>query len=145
MELNGKVLFVDYEGTLSENPVGSNLDGTVNFNDLLFHDVFKDCQPIRKMQNLLQKCAPSKIYVLGVIDTNYEIENKYRWLKRYYPFILKENIIFVASEHKKVDVINAVVKNQNLKKENIIFIDDKELHLKFAREQQYHCFHVNEI
>ena len=35
MDLKDKIIFVDYEGTLSENPVGSNLDKTVSFNDLL--------------------------------------------------------------------------------------------------------------
>lgn len=145
MDLKDKILFVDYEGTLSENPVGSNLDKTVNFNDLLFKDVFANCQPIKKMQVFLEQFESHNIYIIGVIDTNREIEAKYRWLEKCYPFILKENIVFVSSEHKKVDVINEFVKTKNLKKENIVFIDDKESHLKIVREQQYTCFNVNKI
>ena len=145
MVFKDKVLFVDYEGVLSEKPVGSNFDKTVNLNDLLFDDVFRNCKPIKKMQEFLRECVPNNIFVIGVIDTNYEIESKHYWLNQYYHFIIKENIIFISSEHKKVDVINAFVKNKKLKKESIIFIDDKESHLKHAREQQYICLNVNEI
>ena len=97
------------------------------------------------MQVFLEQFEPQNLYVVGVIDTNREIEAKYRWLDKYYPFILKENVILITGEHKKVDVINEFVKVKNFKKENIIFVDDKESHLKFAREQQYKCFNVREI
>lgn len=145
MDLNNKILFIDYEGTISENPKGNNWDGTATLEDLLFKDVFADCRPIGKVQKLLSQLNPKNIYLLGVVDTNKEIEQKYQWVKKFYPFILKKNIIFIANNHKKVDVINEYQKVLGIAKENIVFIDDKELHLQYAKENGYVCYNVNEI
>ena len=145
MVLENKILFIDYEGTISENPKGNNLDGSACLNDLSFKNVFNECKPINKIQNLLRKLEPKNIYILGVIDTNKEIEQKYDWLKKFYPFLLKENIIFISSNNKKVDVLNEYQKMLQIEKQNIVFIDDKESHLKYARENGYLCYNVNEI
>lgn len=54
MKVTDKIVFIDYEGTISENPKGSNEDGSATLHDLLFGNVF-EVAPIQKMQRLLEK------------------------------------------------------------------------------------------
>ncbi len=145
MQLKNKTLFIDYEGTISEKPKVTNAQNGATIEELLFGDVFKDCKPISKIQKLLSQLDPKNIYILGVIDTNKEIEQKYQWIAKFYPFLLKENIIFISNNHKKVDVINAYQKKLKIEKANIVFVDDKESHLRYARQCGYTCLNVNEI
>ncbi len=145
MNLKNKIIFIDYEGTLSENPSGKGELGEVTLKELLFDNNFLECKPIKKTQKLLTPLDPKKIYVVGVIDTNFEINQKYKWLKTHYPFILKKNIVFISCNNKKVEVLNNFLLNNNWKKEDVVFIDDKESHLKFARDEGYDCYNIKDL
>lgn len=124
-----KYIFVDYEGTLSETPRGSGKNGEVLLSDLLFGDVFTQLKPNEQVRMYLLHQNTENIYVLGVVDTNREIEQKEQWLKLHYPWIKPENYIFISGEHKKVEVIDEYVKNKRLDKKEVILIDDKQNHL----------------
>lgn len=129
-----KYIFVDYEGTLAEVP-SENLD----LNDLLFGDVFSDLKPNKRIKNFLLNQNDAQIFVLGVVDTNREIELKIQWLKRYYPFIPESNYIFISSEHRKVDVLDSYLNHNHWQKGEVILIDDKEKHLLPARKAGFTC------
>ncbi len=140
MDLTKKTIFVDYEGTLSECP-----DKAPTLRELLFEKPFSKLKPNAKMQKLLEKVNPKKIYVVGVVDTNNEIQQKYFWLEKHFPHIEDQNIIFVSSSTKKVDVIKEYQAKLGLKSEDIVFVDDKEKHLAPARAAGFECYNVNEI
>ena len=140
-----KYLFIDYEGTLSQSPVGSGENGKVILQDLLFGDVYSSCKPVKKVKDFLKDKSDCEIYVIGVIDTYNEIQHKIQWLKKYYPLIKIKNCIFISGDHKKVDVLNEFVKKNNLNIDQITFIDDREKHLLPAIEQGYKCINVNQL
>lgn len=109
-KLKGKYVFFDVDGTLSEYRFRDILYGgrcselgCQSLNDLLFSDLFYKARPLKTMQDIISKLDSDKIFVLGTIVTNNEINWKYKWLKENYPNIKRENIIFISSTMLKPD------------------------------------------
>lgn len=118
------VYIFDYEGTLSESP-----NHKLTLEELLYNFDFKDLEPNKQILNFIKSLQNKKIYVVGIIETNNEIEQKIEWLNIHYPIINKENCIFISSDHKKSEAILAIIDNNNYKKNEILFIDDKIYHI----------------
>ncbi len=49
---------------------------------------------LKTMQRVVENLDSNKIFVLGAITTNTEIDQKYKWLSEHYPNIKKENVFF---------------------------------------------------
>ncbi len=70
------------------------------FEDLLFNDLFFQARPLKTMQKLIENLKSENIFILGAaVTNNNEIEQKYRWLEKYYPNIRKEHIFFKILLH----------------------------------------------
>ena len=101
-KLKDKYVFFDVDGTLSEYRYNDRLYGggcselgCQSLEDLLFNDLYYKARPLRTMQNIIKNLDSNKIFILGAITTNTEIEQKYKWLKEYYPNIKRENMFFI--------------------------------------------------
>lgn len=125
MDLKDYEIYIfDYEGTLSESP-----NHKLTLEELLYDFDFRNLFPNKEIQNFINSIKNKKIYVLGIIETNKEIEQKVEWLKIYYPIINKENYIFISSDYKKSEAILEIIKKNNYKKNEVLFIDDKISHI----------------
>lgn len=93
------------------------------------------------MQDIISKLDSDKIFVLGTIVTNNEINWKYKWLKENYPNIKRENIIFISSTMLKPDVIIEYSKKMNVSLENMVFVDDRLDVLRKAEENGIIAYH----
>lgn len=125
MDLKDYEIYIfDYEGTLSESP-----NHKLTLEELLYGFDFRNLVPNKQIQNFINSIRNKKIYVLGIIETNKEIEQKVEWLKIYYPIINKENYIFISSDYKKSEAILEIIKKNNYKKNEVLFIDDKISHI----------------
>lgn len=122
---NYDIYIFDYEGTLSENP-----SKKLSLKELLYEFDFRCLSPNKKIYDLANSLNNKEIYVVGVIEANTEIDQKYEWLKLNYPMIKKENCIFISGDHKKSEVISAIIAQNNYDKDKIIFIDDKKKHIE---------------
>ena len=131
-KLEGKYVFFDVDGTLSEYRFNDKLYaslkpelGCQTLEDFLFGDLFLKARPLKTMQRVIEKLDKDKIFVLGTIVSNNEINQKYVWLNENYPNIKKENIL------KKVKaLLNRNVKNGatlNLDSNLVITADGKAL------------------
>lgn len=125
---NYDVYIFDYEGTLSNAP-----NKVLTLKELLYEFDFRKLLPNKKIYDLVKSLNDKKIYVVGVIETNREIEQKYCWLKENYPMVKKENCIFISSEHKKSEAIEAIINKNNYDKNKMVFIDDKIKHIEDVR------------
>lgn len=147
-KLKGKYVFFDVDGTLAEYRFKDKLYsgkcaelGCQSLEDLLFSDLFYKSRPLKTMQNIISKLDPDKIFVLGTIVTNNEVNQKYKWLEENYPNIKKENIIFISSTMLKPDVITQYSKKLKVNLQDIVFVDDRLDVLRKAEELGITAYH----
>lgn len=125
-DLNNYEIFIfDYEGTLSESP-----NKRLTLKDLLYEFDFRNLIPNKKILDFVNSIKDKEIYVVGITETNKEIEQKNEWLKVHFPKIKKENYIFISTDYKKSEAILEIINRYNYDKNKIIFIDDKPLHIE---------------
>lgn len=123
--INYDIYIFDYEGTLSQSP-----STKLTLKDLLYEFDFRKLSPNNKISNFIDSIKSKKLYVVGIIESNREIEQKIEWLKLHYPMIEKENCIFISSDYKKSEAIVEIINNYNYDKNKILFIDDKISHIR---------------
>lgn len=147
-KLKDKYVFFDVDGTLSEYRYKDILYGgrcselgCQSLEDLLFGNLFYTARPLRTMQNIIKNLDSDKIFILGTITTNNEIEQKYKWLKENYPNIKKENIFFICSTMLKPDVIMEYAKHFNISLNKMVFVDDILDVLRKAEELGITAYH----
>lgn len=87
--LEDKFIFFDVDGTLNEyryhDKVYASKDpelGCQTLEDLLFGNLFINSRPLKTMQNIISKLKPDKIFILGTVVCNNEINQKLVWLKK---------------------------------------------------------------
>lgn len=97
------------------------------------------------MIDLISKLDSNKVYILGAIVTNNEINQKYEWLSKYYPMIKKENIIFVACDSKtplKLVALEEYIKKLGINKDDVVFIDDTHATIRTVEEAGIKAYHI---
>ena len=147
-KLKDKYIFFDVDGTLSEYRYddklyggGCSLLGCQSLEDLLFNNLFYKARPLKTMQNIIENLDSDKIFILGAVTTNTEIDQKYLWLNKYFPNIKRENIFFICSTMLKPEVIVEYCKHYNLDIKNVVFVDDRIDVLRKAEEMGITAYH----
>ena len=131
-KLKGKYVFLDVDGTLSEYRYKDKLYGGLcleygcqSLEDLLFNDLYYKARPLKTMQKVIDNLDANKVFILGTVTTNNEIDQKYKWLEKYYSSIKKENMFFISSTMLKPELIIEYCKHYNLDIKNVAFVDDR--------------------
>lgn len=147
-KLKEKYVFFDVDGTLSEYRFNDKLYsggcpelGCQSLEDLLFSNLFANARPLKNMQNIISQLNSDKIFVLGTIVTNNEINQKYKWLEENYPNIKKENIIFISSTMMKPNVIIEYAKKLDINLQDTVFVDDRLDVLRKTEELGITAYH----
>lgn len=147
-KLKEKYVFFDVDGTLSEYRFNDKLYsggcpelGCQSLEDLLFSNLFANARPLKNMQNIISQLDPDKVFILGTIVTNNEINQKYKWLEENYPNIKKENIIFISSTMMKPNVIIEYTKKLDINLQDTVFVDDRLDVLRKAEELGITAYH----
>lgn len=147
-KLKGKYVFFDVDGTLSEYRYRDRLYGggcselgCQSLEDLLFNDLFYKARPLKTMQRVIEKLDSNKIFVLGTVTTNNEIDQKYKWLSEHYPNIKRENIYFICSTLLKPEVIIEYCKHYNIDIQQAVFVDDRIDVLRKAESLGINAYH----
>lgn len=146
--LKDKFVFFDVDGTLSEYRYNDILYGgrcselgCQSLDDLLFNDLFYKARPLKTMQKIIENLDSDKIFILGTVTTNIEIDQKYKWLEENYPNIKKENIFFICSTLLKPEVIITYCNHYNININEAIFVDDRIDVLRKAEELGITAYH----
>ena len=147
-KLKNKYVFFDVDGTLSEYRYKDILYGgkcselgCQSLKDLLFGNLFYTARPLKTMQNIIKNLDSDKVFILGTVTTNNEIEQKYKWLQENYPNIKKENIFFICSTMLKPEVIIEYSKHFNIPLSKMAFVDDRLDVLRKAEESGITTYH----
>lgn len=146
--LKNKYVFFDVDGTLAEYRYDNKIYGgrctelgCQSLENLLFNNLFYTARPLKTMQKVVERLDTDKIFILGTITTNNEIEQKYLWLKENYPNIKKENIFFICSTMLKPEVIMECCKHFNIDFKDVAFVDDRLDVLRKAEELGICAYH----
>lgn len=142
-KLKDKYIFFDVDGTLSEYRYKDMLYGgrcsefdCQSLEDLLFGNLFYTARPLKTMQNIINNLDSDKIFVLGTVTTNNEIEQKYRWLQENYPS--KKNIYFICFTMLKPEVIIECSKHFKIPLSKMVLVDDRlDVFKKSGRIRNY--------
>ena len=147
-KLKEKYVFFDVDGTLSEYRFNDKLYsggcpelGCQSLEDLLFSNLFANARTLKNMQNIISQLDSDKVFILGTIVTNNEINQKYKWLEENYPNIKKENIIFISSTMMKPNVIIEYAKKLDINLQDTVFVDDRLDVLRKAEELGIKAYH----
>ena len=147
-KLKDKYVFFDVDGTLSEYRYKDilyggkcNELGCQSLEDLLFGNLFYTARPLKTMQNIIKNLDSDKVFILGTVTTNNEIDQKYRWIHKNYPNIKKENIFFICSTMLKPEVIIEYSKHFNIPLSKMAFVDDRLDVLRKAEELGITAYH----
>ena len=131
-KLKGKYVFLDVDGTLSEYRYKDKLYGGLcleygcqSLEDLLFNDLYYKARPLKTMQKVIDNLDANKVFILGTVTTNNEIDQKYKWLEKYYSSIKRENMFFISSTMLKPELIIEYCKHYNLDIKDVAFVDDR--------------------
>lgn len=147
-KLKGKYVFFDVDGTLLEYRYKDQVYasrrpelGCQTLNDFLFNDLFLKARPLKTMQKIVSQLDSDKIYILGSVVCNNEVNQKYIWLEKNYPNFKKENIFFICSTISKTEVMMEFSKQYNIDLSDIVFIDDRLDYLRKAEEIGITVYH----
>ena len=147
-KLKEKYVFFDIDGTLSEYRYDDILYGgrchelgCQSLENLLFSNLFYTARPLKNMQKIIQNLDSEKIFILGAITTNNELDQKYLWLKENYPNIKRKHIFFISSTILKPEVIIECCKHFHIALEDVAFVDDRIDVLRKAEEMGITAYH----
>lgn len=147
-KLKGKYVFFDVDGTLSEYRYRDKIYGgrcpelgCQTLNDFLFSDLFVKARPLKTMQKIISQLDSDKIFILGTVVCNNEVNQKYIWLEKFFPNFKKENIIFISSTMLKPEVIIEYSKKYSLNLSDVVFVDDRLDVLRKAEELGITAYH----
>lgn len=97
--------------------------------------------PLKTMKSIISKLNPDKIFILVTVVCNNEINQKLVWFEKNYPWVKKENMIFISSTMLKPEVIIEYSKKYGFKLEDAGFIDDRLDVLRKAEEIGITVYH----
>lgn len=147
-KLKDKYVFFDVDGTLNEYRYHNKVYVSKNPNlgcrtleDLLFGNLFINSRPLKTMQNITSKLNADKIFILGTVVCNNEINQKLVWLEKNYPWFKKENMVFISSTMLKPEVIVEYSKKYYFNLKDAVFIDDRLDVLRKAEEMGITVYH----
>lgn len=91
-DLKSKIVFWDIDGTLAPYRFNGHIadpNGSLNgqSEDEVANGIFLKRKPSKFMQKVLQDCKAKKNLVLGHYAYTREVEDKYKWIEKYYPEI----------------------------------------------------------
>ena len=146
----GKKIFVDIDGTLCEYRYNDRVLGDEDLygqtrEELLFGDTFIKARPLETTKAFLNNFDFDNIYILGIVLSKHEIDQKMDWFKINYPKLKKENVFFITHPIEKFEVLEVFCKHTGTKKEDVILIDDTLANLRMAEKAGFGAYHITSL
>lgn len=151
---NIKMIFADVDNTLlclhmlDDN--GKRMIGTPEYTEWLeyniTHNAYQYCTAPRGLVNLFALLPDAKLYGLTECSNSFEYNSKYNRLAECYPERFKHHgdLISIDDRHKKVLIMKIICKRDNIKPENVMFIDDSYSEVMEAFHNGFFSMHTTE-
>lgn len=147
-DLKGKIVFWDIDGTLAPYRFNGHIadpNGSLNgqSEDEVANGIFLRRKPSKFMQKVLQDCKAKRNLVLGHYAYTKEVEDKYKWIEKYYPEI--SSSLFVNEEKSKAEAILEYCKENKIELEDVVYIDDVISFLREAEHKGISSWHISSL
>jgi len=130
-----KIIFVDFDNTLSANVWADNLtshffssDNHTNWEAICKTnpDVYSLCQPVPCVARAIQffHQRGSRIILLSWENKHFVSKLKERWVEHYFPSIFEDKI-FTASAEQKLKVMDVYSLTESINRKEIALIEDR--------------------
>jgi len=135
-----KHIFLDMDGTLNE------YTNTVHFNKVVFEPgFFSKKRPLWMVLYYLQDLEAEK-YIISASPSEIHDDEKYKWLKRFCPFVPTENIIITRwQEENKMDRLEQYLDALDLDRDDVYLIDDEHEYLRQAEKMGINPIHTSRL
>jgi len=145
-DIRGKYIFWDIDGTLAPFRFNDHISdplGTHHGMSLVEIDegIFFSRKPSKHMMNVVKTCEAKKQIILGHCHAQKEIDDKNKWIPKYFPQI--SEIILVPDEVEKYEVILDYCEKNDILPADCVFVDDKIPLLQAAEKQGIKAYHIS--
>lgn len=131
-------IYFDMDGVFAEYDIG-------NFD-------YSTIRPIKSVINIMNNLRKDgmNVKVLSVCKNNRIVDEKYKWIEKFVPFLKEEDLIFLSKEEnvgiESCDLKSNYLKNINKNHINILIDDDSTVIKKVAKENEdVKVFHISSI
>lgn len=132
-------IYFDMDGVFAEYDIG-------NFD-------YKTIRPIKTVINIMKNLTRDgmNVKVLSICKNNQIIDEKYKWIDKFVPFLKQENIVLISKEENKNFESNELKSNylkNNIDKNhiNILIDDDSNIIKKVLKDNEdVKVFHISSI
>jgi FMN phosphatase YigB (HAD superfamily) len=139
--MNNKHVFIDMDGTITTF-TGPNTKVYLTEEELNTPGLFYNKLPLTSlMTELINYFDNSTLYILSASPSDHGIDEKNKWLDKYFP-LPKENRYFVRYQQQdKVEKLIELITDLDIPKEDVILIDDDHKILFKAESLGIQVFH----
>lgn len=147
--IKDKKIFFDIDGTLAEYRFNDHVAGDIEIggqtkSEIFDQRIFTKSRPLKTVQEASKLLAENnEIFVLGAKEFPEEVSQKHEWLDEYYPWIKKENRIFVNSSTLKTKALEDYSEIKNINPIDIIFVDDLVVTLWAVERAGFKAYHIS--
>lgn len=131
-------IYFDMDGVFAEYDIG-------NFD-------YSTIRPIKSVINIMNNLRKDgmNVKVLSVCKNNRIVDEKYKWIEKFVPFLKEEDLIFLSKEEnvgiESCDLKSNYLKNINKNHINILIDDDSTVIKKVVKENEdVKVFHISSI
>ena len=147
-KLSNKVVFFDIDGVLVDYHFGINKINVVPDSEYIeyckHNDVYENARPLKTMQTLINKLNPDNVYVLSVSFSEPECNYKKAFIKRNYPTIHSQNIMFTLHKENKISLMLYVRDKLRIRDEDMVIVDDSvDILDNVEKNSEINCYHIS--
>lgn len=151
-KLEGKIVFFDFDGVLGSYQATTSKvhipEREYIARQVLNDNPYSATKAPSTIVNLIKQLDSNKVYVLSGADSSFEQKNKIEFIKKNYPSIKPEHIIFVSSQKYKVVIIHSMWERyfcNILSKQDIVMIDDEIPTISLIEDAGFTCYHISSV
>lgn len=145
-QTRNKIIFIDLDGTLAPyrfnghvgDPNGSNCGMS---DEEIEMGIFLMRKPSKHMQNVINTSLAKEYIVISNCHARKEIEDKNKWLDKYYPTIEKR--LYPGESNSKADIIIKYCQEHNYKLDDVLYVDDIVEYLREAEKKGIESWHIS--
>lgn len=149
-KLLGKKVFFDFDGVLATIQATPSKVFVENNEYVKMHirgdNVYCATRAPKVLKRVIDSMNPEDVYLLSMVATSFEANNKRKFITDNYPKFKQENMIFVGGNEYKSIVIEEMYKSEafgRIRRKDIVLVEDTSEIIISVEALGFTCYHVS--